>query len=237
MISTNRLLSTLPPEDRQRIVSQLTTIPLKFKQVLLKQDGPILDVYFPGGGACSLTKSMEDGATAEVGTIGNEGMIGSSVFFGDVQSHTEAIVQVEGDKGYKMPVAAFLGEMERRGAFYNRVIRYHQALAIQIQQTTACNALHPAEQRCCRWLLMTRDRVATDELKLTHEFLAIMLGVRRPTVTLIVGSLEKAGLITNGHRGAIVITDRKKLEAASCECYATVKANFARLLPDMPATG
>jgi len=136
-----------------------------------------------------------------------------------------------------MPVAAFLGEMERRGAFYNRVIRYHQALAIQIQQTTACNALHPAEQRCCRWLLMTRDRVATDELKLTHEFLAIMLGVRRPTVALIAGSLEKAGLIANGHRGAIVITDRKKLEAASCECYATVKANFARLLPDMPATG
>jgi len=235
MISTNRLLSTLPPEDRQRIVSQLTTIPLKFKQVLLKQDGPISDVYFPGGGACSLTKTMEDGATAEVGTIGNEGMIGSSVFFGDAQSHTEAIVQVEGLEGYKMAVAAFLGEMERRGAFYNRVIRYHQALAIQIQQTTACNALHPAEQRCCRWLLMTRDRVATDELKLTHDFLAIMLGVRRPTITLIIGSLEKAGLIANGHRGEIVITDRKKLEAASCECYATVRANFARLLPEVGA--
>src|SRR5881398_2844637 len=112
-------------------------------------------------------------------------------------SHTPRRLSKSKAVGYKMAVAAFLGEMERRGAFYNRVIRYHQALAIQIQQTTACNALHPAEQRCCRWLLMTRDRVATDELKLTHEFLAIMLGVRRPTVTLIVGSLEKAGLIAN----------------------------------------
>jgi CRP-like cAMP-binding protein len=130
-----------------------------------------------------------------------------------------------------------MAEMGRHGAFYNRVIRYHQALAIQIQQTTACNALHSAEQRCCRWLLMTRDRVGSDELKLTHELLAVMLGVRRPTVTLIAGTLQKAGLISNGHRGVINIADRKGLEAASCECYATVKANFARLLPEIPATG
>src|SRR5436190_316468 len=236
---TNKLLSTLPAPDRDRIAPNLTSVPIAFKQVLYKQDATINDVYFPGGGAWSLTKTMEDGGTAEVGTIGNEGMIGSAVFFGDRQSHTETIVQIaeEHAGAFKMPVAAFVAEMEVRGPFYNRVIRYHQALSIQIQQTTACNALHPAEQRCCRWLLMTRDRIGTDELKLTHEFLAIMLGVRRPTVTIILGTLEKAGLLGNGHRGAITITDRKKLEAASCECYATVKANFARLLPEIPATG
>jgi CRP-like cAMP-binding protein len=203
--------------------------------VFYKQGATIHDVYFPGSGAWSLTKTMENGGVAEVGTIGNEGMIGCAVFFGDRESPTEAIVQVAGDRdSYRMPVAAFMAEMELRGAFYNRVIRYHQALALQIQQTTACNALHPADQRCCRWLLMTRDRVGTDDLKLTHEFLAIMLGVRRPTVTLIVGALQKAGLIANGIRGTIDITNVKGLEAASCECYAAVKANFARLLPEIP---
>ncbi len=232
--SANKLLSALPLVDRQRISSYLTTVPAPFKHVFYKQDGAIDDVYFPGSGAWSLTKTMENGGTAEVGTIGNEGMIGSAVFFGDRQSHTEAIVQLAGEVDpYKMPVAAFMAEMELRGAFFNRVIRYHQAQAIQIQQTTACNALHPAEQRCCRWLLMTRDRAGTDELKLTHEFLAIMLGVRRPTVTIIAGTLEKAGLIGKGQRGTINITDRAGLEAACCECYATVKANFARLLPEI----
>lgn len=237
-LSASKLLSTLPQMDRQRIASYLTSVPVAFKQVIYEQDEEIHDVYFPGSGAWSLTKTMEQGGTAEVATVGNEGMIGSSVFFGDPVSHTEVIIQVGGDvPAYKMPVVAFRAEMEQRGAFYNVVIRYHQALAIQVQQTTACNALHPAEQRCCRWLLITRDRVGNDEMKLTHEFLAVMLGVRRPTVTLIAQSLQKAGLLSNGHRGTINIADRKGLEAASCECYATVKANYARLLPDIHATG
>lgn len=231
---SNKLLATLPTLDRQRIAGRLTTIPLSFKHVFYQQGATIRDIYFPGSGACSLTKTMEDGATAEVGTIGNEGMLGSSVFFGDPISSSEALVQVAGETGYQMSVAAFNEEMNLHGAFYNRVIRYHQALSIQIQQTTACNALHPAGQRCCRWLLMTRDRVGSDHIKLTHEFLAIMLGVRRPTVTLIIGGLEKAGLITNGSRGMITISKHKELEAASCECYATVKANYARLLPEIP---
>jgi hypothetical protein len=131
-------------------------------------------------------------------------------------SHTEVIIQVGGDvRAYKMPVVAFRTEMEQRGAFYNVVIRYHQALAIQVRQTTACNALHPAKQRCCRWLLVTRDRMGRDDIKLTHEFLAIMLGVRRPTVTIIAGALQKAGLIS-GPRCLINIADRKGLEAACC---------------------
>jgi CRP-like cAMP-binding protein len=234
--TANKLLSTLPTEDRERISSYLTTVPAPFKHVFYKQGGTIDHVYFPCSGAWSLTKTMEDGGTSEVGTIGNEGMLGCSVFFGDELSPTEAIVQIAGDvDAYKMPVAAFMTEMTLHGAFFNRVIRYNQALSLQIQQTSACNALHPAEQRCCRWLLVTRDRVGSDDLKLTHEFLSIMLGVRRPTVTIIAGTLHKAGLITNGHRGSISISDRKGLEAASCECYATVKNNFARLLPDITA--
>lgn len=162
-LSANKLLSTLPLGDRQRIASYLTSVPVAFKQIVYAQDGEIHDVYFPGSGAWSLTKTMEQGGTAEVATIGNEGLVGSSVFFGDPLSHTEVIIQIAGDvPAYKMPVVAFNAEMEQRGAFHNVVIRYHQALAIQVQQTTACNALHSAEQRCCRWLLVTRDRVGRD---------------------------------------------------------------------------
>lgn len=233
--SDNKLLASLPAEDRQRVFSQLVGIPLTFRQVLYKQGDAIDDVYFPCGGACSLTKTMEDGRTAEVGTIGNEGILGASTFFGDALAQCDAIVQVAAKNGYKMPVRAFTEEMNRRGPFYNRVIRYYQALAIQVMQTTACNALHSAEQRCCRWLLMTRDRVETDDLTLTHEFLAIMLGVRRSTVSIIVEGLQKAGLVDT-RRGQIRIVDRHRLEQASCECYMTVKANFARLLPETIGT-
>ena len=144
------------------------------------------------------------------------------------------MIQVPDGSGYMMALEPFMAEMERRGAFYNRVIRYYQALMTQVMQTTVCNGLHSAEQRCCRWLLMTHDRVGSDELKLTHEFLSIMLAVRRPTITLIICKLERGGLVGN-RRGSIRIVDRTALEAASCECYGTVKANFARLLPQIPS--
>lgn len=229
----NKLLGTLPAEDYQRVLSRLTIVPLKFKQILYKQDEVIEHVFFPGGGACSLTKVMQNGQITEIATIGSEGIIGAGVFFGDSQSFGDTIVQVADGDGFRMTIEAFLAEMDRRGPFYNRVLRYSQALTIQVMQTTVCNGLHSAEQRCCRWLLMTRDRAGSDELALTHEFLAVMLGVRRPTVTLIVHALQQAGLIDT-RRGMIQIVDRQRLEAASCECYATVKANFARLLPEIP---
>ena len=228
----NKLLATLPPGDYQRVLSHLTVVPLKFKQVLYKQDEVIQHVFFPGGGACSLTKVMRDGQIAEIATIGNEGVIGASVFFGDDQSFSETIVQVADGDGFRMPVEAFMSEMGRRGAFYDCIVRYSQALTCQVMQTTVCNGLHSVEQRCCRWLLMTYDRVGSNDLRLTHEFLSIMLGVRRPTVTLVMGDLQRAGLVEN-RRGTIHVLDRAGLEMASCECYATVKANFARLLPDM----
>jgi CRP-like cAMP-binding protein len=228
----NKLLATLPPDDYQRIAAHLTTVPLRFKEVLYKQDEVIRHIFFPGGGACSLTKVMQDGRVAEIATVGNEGALGTSVFFGDDQSFSETIVQVAEGDGFRMPVDIFVAEMARRGAFYNRIIRYSQALMSQVMQTTVCNGLHSVEQRACRWLLMTFDRVGHDNLRLTHEFMSVMLGVRRPTVTLIIGDLQKAGLVES-KRGLIHVVNRRGLEETSCECYETVKETFARLLPEM----
>jgi len=229
----NKLLASLPADDYQRILPHIKTVPLRFKQVLHKQGERIQDIYFPGGGACSMTKVMENGEAAEIATIGNEGLVGASVFFGDDQSIGETLIQVPDGSGYVMALEPFMAEMERRGAFYNRVIRYYQALMTQVMQTTVCNGLHSAEQRCCRWLLMTHDRVGGDELKLTHEFLAIMLGVRRQTVTVVAGTLQRAGFIKYTH-GHVTILDRKALEAASCECYAVIRRQFDQLR-DQPA--
>jgi CRP-like cAMP-binding protein len=229
----NRLLRTLPADEFDRISKQLTAVSMRAREVFHKQGQPIREVYFPGGGACSLTKVMEDGKVAEIATIGNEGMLGASVFFGDDISTGEALVQVADGEAHTMRADAFILEMDRRGAFYNRIMRYSQAFTTQIMQTTVCNGLHTAEQRCCRWLLMTHDRVGHDEFGLTHEFLAVMLGVRRPTVTLIAAKLQLEGLI-HYRRGYMTIVDRPGLEKASCECYETVKGNFARLLPELP---
>src|SRR5687767_13969856 len=136
---------------------------------------------------------MNDGQVAEIATIGNEGMAGAHVFFGEPVSPGETIVQVADGDGYAMPAGAFDDEMQRRGAFYNLIIRYYAALTNQFMQTTVCNSLHSAEERGSRWLLLTHDRVGKDEFQLTHEFMASMLGVRRPTVTLVAGSLQRAG--------------------------------------------
>jgi|SRR5688500_14409452 CRP-like cAMP-binding protein len=230
----NKLLATLPTDDFQCLLPHLAVVPFRVKDVLYKQDAKIEHVFFPGGGACSLMKVMRDGKIAEIATIGNEGVIGASVFFGDDRSFSETIVQVAQGEGFRMSAENFVSEMSRRGAFYNRVIRYSQALMSQVMQTTVCNGLHSVEQRCCRWLLMTDDRVESDNMRVTHELLSTMLGVRRPTVTLIMGDLQKLGLVEN-RRGKIHIADRSGLEASACECYATVKATFARLFPEITA--
>lgn len=229
----NKLLATLPGDDYQRISSLLTVVPMQFKQVLHRQNEQIEHIFFPGSGACSLTKVMNDGRVAEIATVGNEGVIGASVFFGDDRSFSETIVQVAEGDGLRMPVEAFVLEMLRRGAFYNRIVRYSQALMSQVMQTTVCNGLHTVEQRCCRWLLMMYDRVHTENLRLTQEFVAVMLGVRRPTVTLIMKDLQAAGLVET-RRGSIHILDTAGVKATSCECYATVKETFRRLLPEIP---
>jgi len=229
--SPNKLLAALPAADYRRILPSLTTGPLKFKQSLHKQGAKIDTVYFPGSGVCSVVNSMSDGRSVEVATIGNEGVVGITVFLGGDTAPAEAFVQVAGGDAQSMSAEAFRRELDRRGPFYDLISRYSQALQVLIMQSTACNSLHSVEERCSRWLLMTQDRAGGDELHLTHEFLGFMLGVRRPTVSLVLGILHKAGLVSNGTK-KITITNRRRLEETSCECYQVVKSTFARLLPN-----
>jgi CRP-like cAMP-binding protein len=227
----NRLLAALPAEDFRRILPDLKTIPLTAKQVLQKRGEPIRHVFFPNGGMCSVTSMMKDGAAVEVATVGDEGMLGISAFFGGRAMPGESMVQVlDGavTTAERMTLEAFQRELDRHGALHDAIRRYSQGMIALMMQSTACMALHHVNERCCRWLLMTHDRVRADQFKLSHEFLAMMLGSARPTVTVVAGTLQKAGLIRYTH-GQVTILDRPGLEAASCECYATVKAEFDRL--------
>jgi len=224
----NKLLASLPRADFERIRPHLRTIPLSVKQVLHPRNQPIREILFPNGGVASVTAVMRDGAMVEIATIGDEGLVGINAFLGSATMTGEAMLQVPDTSAEAMPVKAFRAELDRRGAFYNCVQLYSQGIVMLMMQSTACMALHSVEQRCCRWLLMTHDRVHRDEFHLSHEFLAMMLGSTRPTVTTVAGALQKAGLINYVH-GRITISDRKGLEAASCECYATVKEHFDRL--------
>ena len=174
---------------------------------------------------------MSDGRMVEVATIGYEGALGSTVFLGGEVALADSFVQVPGtEAALSMPVSAFRAELDRRGAFYDLISRYSQALEALIMQSTACNILHSVEERCARWLLMTHDRVSGDDIRLTHEFLGMMLGTRRPTVSIVLGTLAKAGLIHNTTR-KLTVLDRKGLEDASCECYEVVRTVFEQLLP------
>lgn len=216
----NNLLAALPPNDYQRIASALDVVPLKLKEFLHKPGEPIKHVYFPGGGFASLVTVLEDGSMVEVATIGREGLLGVSVVLNGDPSPSAAMVQAETDICYRMAVDAFRGEMDRHGPFHHLMSRYAQALSGFIMQSTACNAVHSVEQRLSRWLLMAHDRIGREDFPLTQEFVAMMLGTSRPTVTVVAGTLQKAGLIAY-HRGRVTIVDREKLEAASCECYRT----------------
>jgi CRP-like cAMP-binding protein len=227
--SPNKLLARLPPDEYERLYPQLGTIPLNFKQTLQSSGEKVKTVYFPAGGVCSVTSTMEDGRMVEVATIGNEGLVGVSAFFGDDFPPGEAMVQVADGFAHTLTVELFRAELNRHGPFYDLVRRYSQALIALIMQSVACNSLHSIEERCARWLLMTHDRVGTDQFNLTQEFLAVMLGVRRPSVSIVAQTLHEAGLIDYGHK-QITILDRKALEATSCECYRVVQAHFARLL-------
>jgi CRP-like cAMP-binding protein len=227
----NKLLAALPDDDLGRLMPSLTPVPFTFKKYFHKQGELIDRVIFPSSGVASVVNVMADGRMVETATVGNEGAMGSSVFLGGDIALADGFVQVPGDgPALAMSTAAFRTELARRGPFYDLLSRYSQALQSLIMQSTACNVLHSVEERCARWLLMTHDRVAGAELHLTHEFLGMMLGTRRPTVTLVLGTLAKAGLIHTTMK-KIVVVDRKGLEAASCECYEMVRASFERLLP------
>jgi CRP-like cAMP-binding protein len=215
----NLLLAALPPDDYDRLTSDLETISLTLKHTLHKPGEPVEHVYFPGGGFVSVLTVLEDGTMVEVATIGREGIAGlPAALDGDEASPAQALVQAEMQTCYRMTTSAFRREMDRRGAFYDLVSRYNRALVGVIMQATACNAIHSVEQRLARWLLMAQDRIGTKDFPLTQEFVAMMLGATRPTVTIVAGTLQRAGLITY-QRGHVTILDREKLEAASCECY------------------
>jgi CRP-like cAMP-binding protein len=230
---TNRLLASLPGSDFQRIALTLQTVPLSDKQVLLKRGDPIRHVFFPNSGVCSVTAMMKNGTAVEVATVGDEGMLGLSAFLGGTAMPGESMVQVptpdpEQMTAERMPIDAFHRELDRRGALHESISRYSQGAIALLMQSTACMALHQVQERCCRWLLMTHDRIKTDEFRLSQEFLAMMLGSTRPTVTLVARSLQKAGLIRYTH-ARMTILDRPGLEAKSCECYSTIKTEFDRL--------
>jgi CRP-like cAMP-binding protein len=218
--NANLLLAALPAAEYKRVVQSLETVPLKLKAFIHRAGDPIKHVYFPGGGFCSMLAVLKDGDMVEVATIGREGMVGvSAVLDGNPVSST-SMVQGETAICYRMKADAFRREMDRRGVFCELLTHYAQALVGFITQSTACNAVHSVEQRLARWLLMARDRMESNEFPLTQEFAAMMLGASRPSVTIVAGTLQKAGLIRY-QRGQVTILDGDGLEAASCECYRT----------------
>ena len=224
----NRLLAALPAGDYHRICEHLRMNAVRTGETLQEHGARISHVYFPNGGVYSITTEMRDGALVEVATVGSEGMLGIGAFFGDRSGAGRAFQQVGNGLLPAMPVAHFIKEIAMPGPLREVVGLYAQANLLQTMQSTACNALHDVKRRCSRWLLETHDRIETDDFRLKQEFLAVMLGVRRPTVTVVMRSLQQAGLVSS-HYGRIRIVRRKRLEAASCECYEVIRGHFARL--------
>ncbi len=226
--SENRLLAALPKEEYERLVANMESVSLKFKQSVYEPNELIEYVYFVKHGVVSLLNVMEDGKEVEVATVGNEGMVGLPVFLGADRVPGRAFSQVPGD-AFRMKANVFKDIVTPGSPLHDLLQRYTQALFNQIAQGSACNSLHSVEERMCRWLLMTQDRVGQDEFPLTQEFLGQMLAVRRPTVSMAASILQKAGLICYS-RGKITILNREGLKDSCCECYAIVKAEFDRLV-------
>ena len=224
----NRLLKLLPPEDYERLRPHLQPVEFKYKLSLYRANEQIEFVYFIETGVASLVNTMKNGSSAEVGTIGNEGMVGLPVIFGDSQAPASVYMQVAGH-GLRMKAKTFWQEMQRSATLRTVMLHYAHAVFNLVAQSAACNTFHVLERRCSRWLLMTQDRMQSNEFQLTQEFLAMMLGVQRPGVTLAAGELQRAGLIQYT-RGNVKILDRPGLIKRSCECYAVSKREFDRLL-------
>ncbi len=224
----NRLLALLSARDYAALRPHLERLPLDYRQSLYRADKSIEFVYFIETGVGSLVNTMANGQAAEVGTIGNEGIVGLPIVLGDDQAPTAVYVQVPG-AGLRMKASLFKRELARSPTMQVVMLRYVHALFNQVAQSAACNHFHSLEQRCCRWLLMTRDRMDSDNFLLTQEFLAMMLGVQRPGVSIAAGGLQRAGLITYS-RGNVAILDRVGLKKRSCECYGVSKREFDRLL-------
>lgn len=226
----NRLLDDLPARAQSRLRPRLERHEGRVKRLLLDRGAEITAVYFPVDAVVSVLTSVEDASGVEIATIGNEGMVGSPLFLGSsfIPAREFAQVQVPGTL-LRLNAQILRQEVRSDGPLRDVIQRYVQALVSQISQQVACNGRHTVEQRCGRWLLLTHDRVGTDEFPLTHEFLSQMLGVRRASVTLAAGALQNAGLIQY-RRGQITIRDRAGLEESTCECYQVIRDEFDRLL-------
>jgi CRP-like cAMP-binding protein len=227
-LPTNRLLGLLPPKDYKRLRPHLQAIPLAYRQSLYRAQKPIEFVYFIETGVGSLVNTMKNGQAAEVGTIGNEGMVGLPLLLGDDRAPTSVYVQVPG-VGLRIKATVFNEELARSASMRRVMLHYAHAFFNQVAQSAACNQFHTIEQRACRWMLMTHDRMQSDEFLLTQEFLAMMLGVQRTGVTAAASKLQRASLIRY-RRGNVTILDRPGLERRACECYGVSKKEFDRLL-------
>ncbi len=225
----NHLLDALPAGDYERIAPHLELVSMKLGDVLYEPGDRLRHVYFPTTSIVSLLYVMEDGASAEIAIVGNEGILGISLFMGGESTPSRAVVQSAGH-GFRLRAQALKSEFGRFGPTLHLLLRYTQALITQMAQTAVCNRHHSVDQQLCRWLLLSLDRLASNELSMTQELIANMLGVRREGVTEAAGKLQDAGLISY-HRGRITVLDRPGLEARSCECYEVVKTELDRLLP------
>lgn len=224
----NYLLASLPEDEFQRVLPMLEPVTFELGHVLYESGDKMDHVYFPTTAIVSLLYIMENGATAEIGVVGNDGILGIALFMGGDTTPNRAIIQSAGE-ALKMKAADLKAEFTKGAKFHNLLLRYTQALITQISQTAVCNRLHTVEQQLCRWLLLSHDRLESDKLVMTHDLISNMLGVRREGVTLAAQKLAALSLITNV-RGTITVMDRQGLETAVCECYKVVNEEYNRLL-------
>lgn len=224
----NHLLAALPQASREQFFSKLEPVYLNLAAVIYESGDALKHVYFPTDSIVSLLYVMEDGASAEISVVGNDGIVGIAVFMGGVSTPSRAVVQSAG-YAYRLSAEQLRVEFHHHGALMLLLLRYTQSLITQMSQTAVCNRHHSIEQQLCRWLLLSLDRLPGNELRMTQELIANMLGVRREGVTRAAGTLQKLNIIEYS-RGRITVLDRAKLEAMSCECYAVVKQETDRLL-------
>ena len=229
----NHLLAILPETEWERMAPHLVDVDMPLGQVVYESGDPVHHVYFPSTAVVSLLYVMEDGASAEIAIVGNEGLIGIVVFMGGETTSSRAVVQNAG-RGYRIGARILRDEFHRGGPVQRLLLRYTQALIAQMVQTAACNRHHSIDQQLCRWLLLSLDRLPSNDLKMTQQLIANMLGLRRPRVMDAAMRLQDAELIRYSY-GNIEVLDRPGLEKRVCECYGVVKREFDRLLPDLTA--
>jgi len=229
--SQNHILAALPTEEFERLAGNLEFVPMLLGDILYEPGGQMQHAYFPTTAIVSLHYVMESGASAESAGVGNEGVVGISLFMGGDTTPSSAVVQTAGH-AYRLAGRLLKQEFSRGGLMQGLLLRYTQALITQMFQTAACNRHHSVDQQLCRWLLLTLDRRASNDLVMTQELVASMLGVRREGITQAAGSLQDAGFISY-RRGHISVLDRAGLESRSCECYAVVKKELGRLMSDV----